>query len=406
MSNSSHAQRFGPASVQGSGLSSRSRRGAFEGPWALAIAFLLALGSLIAIQFAFYEPAATATPPFSGPRFLFALTLLQSLLGFALLAPRGAATAFAGALALGGLTYVQAPVFAAQWCALTLTLSIAAAATWLGREARGRTVLLGLLATALALVHPLAGFLVTIALVSLLLCEGPRHANPSHSGASARLLLLLLTIALGVYLFASRSLFGTLVFGFAPLAALVWALRQTTAGRREASTILGSLAVGAALLLLPLAAYGLAAGLPLDWWRDAFVAAPLPVSAAMAEEAGYFNLVMASLLKLATFASPVAMLQGLLWAALALAPLAVGLLLLAELSHMHRGETPPPLAWFAVFCAPLALVVQLPPVLLFGSALTLVGYLSLAGRKAPGRRLAATLVTAAVAIGLAFPLSV
>ncbi|MGH6946816.1 MAG: hypothetical protein ACREDZ_05765, partial [Kiloniellales bacterium] len=396
---------FGPVTVPGLGLPSRMRRGAFEGPWTLAGAFLLALGSLIAIQIAFYEPAVAAVPPMSGPRFLLGMTLLQALLGFALLAPRGGAAAFAGALALGGLTFVQAPGFGVQWCALLLALLIAATTTWLGREVRGRIVLLGFLATALTLLHPLVGFLVAVALISLLLCEGPRHANPSHSGAWAHLLMLLLALALGIYLFASKSPFGTLVFGFAPLAALIWALRQTTAGRREVSAILGGLAVGAALLLLPLVAYGVAAGLPLDWWQGLRAVAPLALDASMVEEVGYFNLLTASVLKVVAFASPVAMLQGALWAALTLAPFAVGLLLLGELSRAHRGETPPPLAWFAVFCAPLALVVQLPLVLLFGSALTLVGYLALAGRKPSGKLLAAALVTGLVAIGLAFPLS-
>jgi hypothetical protein len=332
---------------------------------------------------------------------LLAMTLIQCALAFWLLAGRGVFPAFAGAVAMGSLTFVQFLNPTAQWYALFLCVLIVALLSARPTERRGTLELTGFLLVLLFLFRPLSGIFAAMGVFTFLLLQEQRH--PGHAPARlARGLALLMLVGLVLYLRAMTDIAAALLFGAAPALLLGFTFMATRLGDRCLCRELARMVLGGLLAAAPLLAYHFFDGSLESWWRDTLASV---VSVALSEPVatpGFGALLLRSVEQMLGAGGGAAQLNGFFWFSLTLLPAALGVLLLRAL---WRGEPAGQAALPIVACffALVSVHVQEPLYLYFSAALTLAALLHQSTRAGRRRSLAPAVFCLTLAmIGLTY----
>ena len=326
---------------------------------------------------------------------LLALTLIQAALAFWLLAGRGVLIAFAAAMAMSCLTFVQFLNPAAQWYALFLCLVVVVVMSDSQGERRGSLEIIGVLLATLFLFQPLSGILAAMGVLTFLLVQEQRHPG-NERAILARGLAVVMFAGLALFLRATVDIFTAVLLGAPPLSLLGYAVMATRLSNRCLGRLMRRLGLGGLLGFAPLLAYHVAQGSLTGWGQDMLAALSAPTVLGLAEARGFAGLARQAVEQLYGNGGP-ALLNGLFWLVLLLLPAALGVLLLRSL---WRGEEAgrAALPVFACFFALASASLQAPVSLFFTAALTLAAVLFVAA--APGRRRGFALAAAGVALSL------
>ena len=331
-------------------------------------------------------------------------TVLQSVLVFLLLRPRGSLIAVSGGMAATALTFVQFLNPTANWYALFVAVLAVMALAWPSRSP-ARLLLVGFLLGALFLVRQLTGVLFAMGALTYLLYEAHAAAPAAvRRAVLAPALIVVMTLGLAGYLVANVELFAALLYGLWPLLILAWALTHLRPPDRVVARLIGWLLAGSVLAAVPLLIYLGAHGALADWLRDSFVTANRMTGLDFISTPGYLDLLALAAENVLRPAGLVAAVNGLFWVCLVAAPPVVGILTLRCLMRARRTAAyglVHPLVLTAPFFALVSVHFQIPIYLFFSAAPVLWALLWLAGGWPPvARRAAAVLVLALSAVGL------
>lgn len=291
---------------------------------------------------------------------LVAITVLQCLIAYALLASHGGLVASAGVVTLTAFSFVQFPNPSANWHALLLFFLLCLCLERLRENAAPRLVLAGLVVGLCFFTRQLSGVFLGLGLVCVLLSE----ARGSEAGTRAPGLLVggVAIAGLGAYVVSKAQAFGLLWAGIWPLALLcVFALHaRLTWGRAGRTTAL--VLAGFVLAGLPLAALAWYQDAFTHWLQDIFFTALLINGQEFINKASHLNVIALAVEQARGGNGAAGILSGIAWVALVASVPLLGLLTLRRIS---RSGTAPVPAILAVFWAVGALHYQIPIYLFF-----------------------------------------
>ncbi|MEO8667451.1 MAG: hypothetical protein ABI399_02980 [Bauldia sp.] len=325
-------------------------------------------------------------------------TVVQSAIVFALLRHAGIVVAAAGGLAMAGLTFVQFINPTANWYALFLTAVLVAVLAGDAGKSRGGLVGIGFLVATVFLFRQLSGVFVAIGTLSyLLLLPWPSVQLPPNRPIVACILAATAIAALAAYLATKADSAALLLYGILPLGVLVAVALQTRIPNRQAIAAVAFLMLGGIAAALPLALYHLAHGSLGGWWQDAIVSALSLTELDFFERTSYARLLILAAGGLVS-ASPIAIVNGLFWLLVLLAPAALGGAVLHAL--LKRRRTVHPLAFIALFYSLVSIHYAIPIYALFGAGLAFAGLLAIAPPRLPRAGVVgATLFVVVVGLG-------
>ncbi|MEN8197382.1 MAG: hypothetical protein ABFS30_12860, partial [Pseudomonadota bacterium] len=304
---------------------------------------------------------------------LAVLTVVQVGLVVLLLLPRGAMAAAAAGLSMTALSYVQFLSPNANWYCLFLLVLVVCALAWRPRDDRWRLEILGFLIVTMFLFRQLNGVFVAIGTLTYLLME-VRSGASGRSRLLGRCLIVVMTAGLAGYLLLKSDPVAWLAFGVWPVAMLVWAYRSVEAPNKDARRILIRFSLGALAALLPLLIYHGVTGSLADWFDDAVIAAFQLSEMRYVKKAAYWAYAYLAMGRIVAPETPAAVLNGVYWLALSLAPAVLGLSVLRRLSRGSGADQAlHPLPFLAVFYAVVAVHYQAPAYLYFGVPATIAG---------------------------------
>ncbi|MEQ8354224.1 MAG: hypothetical protein RH942_01695 [Kiloniellaceae bacterium] len=317
---------------------------------------------------------------------LLVLTLVQSGITFWLLARRGILLAFAGAMGMICLTFVQFLSPVPQWYALFLSVVIVALLSDHRGAGRGSLELIGFLLAAMFLFLPLSGLFAAFGVLTFLLLQEQRPAERERA-LLARGLALAMFAALAIYLRANTDITSALLFGAGPLLLLGFAFTTASLSDGCLCRLLLRLGLGVLLAILPFAAYYLYQGNLGGWWYGVVAEIVIPAGFDATEEGRGFAVLAIEGLERSLSGGRAAILNGLFWVALPLLPASLALVLLRM---FLRGEAcgRAALPIFASFFALVSAHFAAPLSLFFGAALTLAALLYLGARAGQRSRIA------------------
>jgi hypothetical protein len=304
---------------------------------------------------------------------LVAAALLEAVLVYALVARRNPFNGFAAAIAVTTLGIIQFLNPTAHWyCGL-----IAVAVTfWLVRvPARNRFRLIGagLFVGLAMLFRQLSGIWIGMAVVLVALAERDEGAA-GREAVLSRAAALLMFVVLLIYVISTDEWFGAVLIAATPAALLAWAVVSLRTSNRTTLRIARDLGIGTLLSALPLVAYHVTHGSLHLWFADTVVAASSLPRLGFFGRPWYAAAVVAGLQQTVSSLDPVRWVNGLYWAALPLAALVNGVLVLRRI---QRGV---PIAQMmlpvmAVFYALVSLHFQIPIYLYYSVGLSLAALL-------------------------------
>ncbi len=197
------------------------------------------------------------------------LAVVNCMLAFGLLLPRGVHIAFAGGISSGAFSFIQFINPSPNWYIPTFALLIIAAASWMKPESRIRVPLIGFLLVTAFMYRQLSGVHLIMATVTWLLLE--QRGNSDASPRLARLILTVFAAVTAAYVVSKWSATSLLLFGVWPVLALVIAWRRVAMADGAALRLVGGLALGGIIGAVPLLAYHFVNGSVADWMADAFL---------------------------------------------------------------------------------------------------------------------------------------
>jgi hypothetical protein len=312
--------------------------------------------------------------------------VLQAVLAYLILLPRGRAIAIICGLAITSLSVVQFFSPTAHWYCAPLFF-VLVVAMGCGYQRRWRLEIVGALIATMFLFRQLTGVFVSMGVLTYLLIHAAVPPEQRSGTAVARALLIILSAGLVFYLASKADLVGWAFFGAWPLALMLGAWRRVTIGNRATLVLLGRLAVGAIAAAVPLLAYHVLTGSVSDWISDSFIDAVALSGFEYQKAARYGRFLFEALVQLFNPHSVGTFLNSLYWPVLLLSPALVGAVTLSRLWRTRGGESlPGPLPFLAVFYGLVAVHYQDPAYLYFVAAPTFAGLLWYAGGLGPGYR--------------------
>lgn len=299
---------------------------------------------------------------------LVLLGVVQALLVFRMVEPRGAFTAAIAALVLTSLSFIQFLNPTANWYALFLAVLV----TWmLARVDRARPLAIetiGFLLVTTFLFRQLTGAIVGMGAVAWLLLDLQRRDRAPH-GKLAPALFAVMALGLVLYLLRKNDAVDWLLFGLCPLAILVRAGLSVRIDDRRVLGLIGRLALGGAVGLLPILAYHLWHGSVASWLDDMIGGALALGDMPFTRRPFYGVMTLLSLQQVLTFETTARVLNGVLWLGLLAVPAVNGFAALRATGG--EREAPHPLLFMAVFYALVSTFHQLPLYLMTSSGLSL-----------------------------------
>lgn len=332
---------------------------------------------------------------------LAVMTVAQVCVVFWLMIPKGLVLAASGAMAMSALSLVQFLNPTAHWYCLFLLVVIAWAMSAIRGSFRLRLELLGFLIVAMMLYRQLSGAFVAIAVLAYLLCEDDARAKTTNP-ILARVLILLMGLAIVAYLAAKADLTALAIFGVGPLGALAWAFYATRKSDAEALRLVVRLAFGGAVGALPLFLYHAANGSILAWIDDTIFAAVHLTELSFMSQQRYWIYPMLGLSQVLSAPGFASVVNGLYVSILPVLPLVLGVALSRGLfKEGVRGSAFHPIVFLSAFYALVSVHYQIPIYLYYSTATTVIGLLILSGGGAARLRCgAAALAFALSACGL------
>jgi hypothetical protein len=300
------------------------------------------------------------------------LTVIQALIVYILLVPKGSAAAFAGAVASGSLSFVQFLNPTANWYALFLAFALIGCMHWLRAVPATRLVVIGFLLASAVLFRQLSGIFLAMGAIAALLAEPP-PAEGDGGSRLGRATLLIMGAGLSFYLLNKGSLSGFFMFGIGPLAALALIWPRVRIADRDLLSMYALLSLGAVLATLPLLSYLILHGTAAAWFEDVAGAALSLNGLPFVSQPSFGLLFGQTVFAVLSMPSIAGVLSGAFWLTLLSMPAAAWLLMYRRAS---AGEVPGewhPAILVAVFFAPVSLHYQIPIYLTYTSCLSLTG---------------------------------
>lgn len=321
---------------------------------------------------------------------LAVLTLVQAGIAAALLWSRGPWRAAVAALVVTAFSFIQFLNPSANWYALFLFFLTVWVVTRVDTARAFGAILVGFLIGLCFLFRQLTGVFLAMGVLTWLMV---RPSNEDGCGILAPVVLAVMAVGLGGYLWSKGSLVGFVLIGLWPFAFLLVSMRSVRRSDTAVAMLLVRLAIGAFLAAAPLVGYHLIEGSLGVWLNDIVFAAFSIHGQDFIAQASFLFVIIGGLLGLTKWAEPTVFLNGVLWLGLALAPIALGVLLLRAGAAKHAaGFLSHPLPVMAAFFALVALHYQIPIYLFFSIAPVLTALLIM------GRNRAAPLVPSALVI--------
>ena len=303
------------------------------------------------------------------------LTVLQAALVYLLLLPRGPFAAFAGALTVGSLTFVQFLNPTANWYVLFVAFATIACIKWLDARSASRYIIVGFVLACAILLRQLSGIFLAMGAVAWLLAEPTEESN--GRSLLARATLLLIAAGLAFYMYGKGSIVAMVMFGVWPLAAIAVIWRHLRISDGAVIRMYGLLAAGGIAAALPLVAYHVYHGTLSQWFDDAVLAA-LQLNGldfVAWPSFGFYFVGVVQIMQ--TEPSIASILSGAYWVILLGLPIATGLLFLVLAWNRLSPREWEPATIVAIFFAPVSAHYQIPIYLMYSSCLSLLGLLFL-----------------------------
>ncbi len=333
---------------------------------------------------------------------LAALTVVQTILVWRVLAPRGAPAALAGAIATAALSFVQFLNPSANWYALFLMFACAALLAGKFATSRWSMVALGaLLGLAVLIRHP-SGVILAMGCLTWLLARPGLPVAGASAPRLARAVIGIMGAGVLLYFFAKASLASFILFGAWPLLLLGLAWRQTVLTDRATLALLANIAAGGALALAPLFAYHVYFGTLASWFSDTVLTALHLTEILSPRAPSYAYLPLLSIGALLQEPGLRGAGSAAFWLALLAAPVVLGFSTFARAVARRPAPEWHPLPIVASFFAMVSAHYEIPIYLFFSTAAVLAGLAWNFADSARGRYTALAIVLFLAIFGLVF----
>ena len=305
------------------------------------------------------------------------IAILQATLVFALFQRQGRhKVGWVASLAMTALGVIQFLNPTSNWYALFLAVTIVCVLEWIPRESCWRLLVVGLLLGTLTLFRQLSGVLLSIGVFAYLLTETRSYINHARDLLLARAAIVVMGLGLGSYLLQNTDLTTLVLFGFGPLAFLVWLFVKTTAENRQVIKIIGWLALGAIIASLPLLLYHLLHNSFAAWLNDSLITAFNLTKLPFMDQQLYGRLTTAGFSQLIRARNIGEFLNGFYWFVLPLLAFLNGIAVLRTLSRdpgLRRSSYVLPI--LAIFYAVVSVHFQIPIYLYYTASLSVASLL-------------------------------
>lgn len=326
-------------------------------------------------------------------------TLIQSLVIAYLLMASNKVAAFATALTLTCLSFLQFINPTANWYALFLICITIFNLQVLGTKNRYRILITGFLLTTLFCFRQPSGVFAIMGVLSYLLYEANDANPPPGQRSLARVVVAILLLTLLLYMLNKTNLSGVLLFGIWPLAILIQQLIKCKAPNERVAKILLQLSLGGSVAIAPLLIYHVSHDSIGYWLQDTIVSAVGMTELPFFDSSLYALMFHYSIGNI--FSGDItAKLNSIFWIILLLAPAFLGLALLKE--QVNAYDSIAPLGYIPVFYTMVSVHYQIPIYLFYSVSLTLAGLMWLLHKKYVFKFLMPAVLFFLVAIGLVF----
>lgn len=327
------------------------------------------------------------------------ITLMQSLVVGYLLMFSSRIAAFATALTLTCLSFLQFINPTANWYALFLVCITIFNLQVLDPKNRYRILITGFLLTTLFCFRQPSGVFAIMGVLSYLLYEVKGEKSSFGNHILARIVIAVLLFILVLYLLNKTNLWGILLFGIWPSAVLIQQLIKCKVPNGRVAKILLHLSLGGIIAIAPLLIYHVVNDSVGYWLQDTVVTAVGMTELPFFDRSLYGPMLQAG--KDHIFFGDIATrMNGLFWVAILLAPVCLGLALLREQKVAYG--TVAPLGYIPVFYMMVSVHYQIPIYLFYSVSLTLAGLIWLLHKKYIFKYLMPMILFFLVVIGLVF----
>lgn len=305
------------------------------------------------------------------------ISVAQAVLIFAYFQRQGRhKLGWVASLAMTALSVIQFLNPTSNWYSLFIAVIVVCSLEWIPREGRSRLLFVGFLLGILTLFRQLSGILLSIGVLAYLLYETRSQNVQARGRVLARAVIVVMGLGLGCYLFRTTDLTALVLFGFGPLALLVWLFAKTTTENREVIKIIMGLGVGGIVAALPLVLYHLFHNSLGPWLNDSVISAFSLTKLRFMDQQIYSKLATAGFTQLFRAGSIGEFLNGFYWLVVPLLAFLNGIAVLHTLSR--RSELRPKsytLPILAVFYAVVSVHFQIPIYLYYTASLSVASLL-------------------------------
>ncbi|HET6891629.1 MAG TPA: hypothetical protein VFH31_11035, partial [Pyrinomonadaceae bacterium] len=263
-----------------------------------------------------------------------------------------------------------------NWYSLFLAVCVICSLEWIPPGGRTRLLVVGLLLGILTLFRQLSGVLLSIGVLAYLLIEMRSQHTQPRALLLARTAIVVMGLGLGWYLFRTTDSTGFILFGFCPLALLIWLFIKTRAENREVARSLLWLMLGGTVAALPLVLYHLFHNSLSPWLSDSLISSFNLTKLQFMDQQLYRKLVAGGFFQLFRARSIEDFLNGFYWLLLPFLAFLNGIAVLRALSRdsdLRRTKYALPI--LAIFYALVSVHFQIPIYLYYTASLSVASLL-------------------------------
>ena len=268
---------------------------------------------------------------------LVVLAVVQTGFAYKIAEKHGALVSVAAASMALAFSFIQWINPTPNWYTLCLAFIALFVVTQRDPTKTKAILLLGFIVGTVFLLRQLTGVLLAVGIsVAILLKNSEAHSNGNMNGG--KVIILLLALVLGVYVFKAAKLTGLMLFGIWPLFILLFCAQKCSLGWKRTFEILGLLIAGSAISAIPLCIYYGING-SIDKWLYGMLISPLNfIDQPLFKTPTVFTIPGVGLKEL--LAGNVAAVPGLtFWLSLIFAPMVLGIVVIRKL-YNERADIP------------------------------------------------------------------
>ena len=268
---------------------------------------------------------------------LIVLTVVQTGFAYKLAEKHGPFIAIAAAIIAFSYSFVQFVNPTPNWYTLCFAIIIMYLLSQKDTTQTKTIVLAGFLVGVVFLLRQLTGVILAGAVTAVILLKNSNLETESKLNAG-KIILSVLTLILGLYVFKVAKLTGLLTVGIHPLIVLVICARNCALGWKRALQIIGLLLGGAVVSAIPLALYYGTNGALFSWLHGMLISPFNFIDQSIFQKPNFFIVPAFALKEL--LAGNLAGIGGLIfWLSLIFAPMALGILVMRRLWN-DRTDVP------------------------------------------------------------------